>query len=247
MSTNAKEAMHRRQLVAIAAHRDELKKPADQQDKTKLMTGREKIRVCRRCQICGRARAVYRKFGVLPDLLPQARERRVDPRRPQGVLVTAKGEDTTMMTDPIADMLTRIRNANEIERPFVEMPATKLKVALAKVLLEEGFILGYRTGKYVEATTENGSTKEFSEVEHARRAARRPAGVPEVRPGRRASDPPHRAVLEARPPRVPGLQGRASASSTASASPSSRTSKGVMSDREAKKNKVGGEILCTVW
>ena len=59
-----------------------------------------------------------------------------------------------MMTDPIADMLTRIRNANEIERPFVEMPATKLKVALAKVLLEEGFILGYRTGKYVEEQAE---------------------------------------------------------------------------------------------
>src|SRR5438874_3245054 len=67
-----------------------------------------------------------------------------------------------MMTDPIADMLTRIRNANEIERPFVEMPATNLKVALAKVLLEEGFILGYRTGKYA---TPEGGAKEFKEVE----------------------------------------------------------------------------------
>ena len=64
-----------------------------------------------------------------------------------------------MMTDPIADMLTRIRNANEIERPFVEMPATKLKVALAKVLLEEGFILGYRTGKYA-ANADTGA-KDF--------------------------------------------------------------------------------------
>jgi small subunit ribosomal protein S8 len=53
-----------------------------------------------------------------------------------------------MMTDPIADMLTRIRNANAIERPFVEMPATKLKVADARVLLEEGFILVFRTGKH---------------------------------------------------------------------------------------------------
>ena len=70
-----------------------------------------------------------------------------------------------MMTDPIADMLTRIRNANEIERPFVEMPATKLKVALAKVLLEEGFILGYQTGKYAEVQTENGKHKEFKPVE----------------------------------------------------------------------------------
>src|SRR5687767_10517173 len=67
-----------------------------------------------------------------------------------------------MMTDPIADMLTRIRNANTIERPFVEMPATNLKVAIAKVLLEEGFILGYRTGKYsVNADT---GAKDFAEV-----------------------------------------------------------------------------------
>src|SRR5947209_19121696 len=71
--------------------------------------------------------------------------------------------DRAMMTDPIADMLTRIRNANEIERPFVEMPATKLKVAVAKVLLEEGFILGYRTGKN-EANAETGA-RDFREVD----------------------------------------------------------------------------------
>lgn len=64
MSTNAKEAKHRRQVEALEAHRAELKKPADQQDKTKLVPGREKIRLQRRCQICGRARAVYRKFGI---------------------------------------------------------------------------------------------------------------------------------------------------------------------------------------
>lgn len=64
MSTNAKEAKHRRQLAALETHRAEMKKPADQRDKTKLLLGREKIRLQRRCQICGRARAVYRKFGV---------------------------------------------------------------------------------------------------------------------------------------------------------------------------------------
>ena len=68
-----------------------------------------------------------------------------------------------MMTDPIADMLTRIRNANEIERPLVEMAATKLKVALADVLLKEGFILGYQTGKYVE-NAESQDQKEFQVV-----------------------------------------------------------------------------------
>ncbi len=64
MSTNAKEAKHRLQLAAMDAHRAELKKPADQQDKTKMLTGREIVRYSRRCQICGRSRAVYRKFGV---------------------------------------------------------------------------------------------------------------------------------------------------------------------------------------
>jgi small subunit ribosomal protein S14 len=64
MSTNAKEAKYRRQVVAIEAHRTEVKKPADQQDKTKLLPGREQIRIKRRCKICGRGRAVYRKFGI---------------------------------------------------------------------------------------------------------------------------------------------------------------------------------------
>ena len=72
-----------------------------------------------------------------------------------------------MMTDPIADMLTRIRNANNIERPLVEMPATKLKVSLAQVLLEEGFILGYRTGKHVETKTEGGGKGEQKQLAQA--------------------------------------------------------------------------------
>jgi small subunit ribosomal protein S14 len=64
MSTNAKEATYRKALIAMNANRAELKKPAEQRDAAKLLTGREKVRFCRRCQICGRSRAVYRKFGV---------------------------------------------------------------------------------------------------------------------------------------------------------------------------------------
>ena len=64
MSTNAKEAKHRRQREAMDAHRAELKKPADQRDPAKLMSGRDQVKFARRCQICGRSRAVYRKFGV---------------------------------------------------------------------------------------------------------------------------------------------------------------------------------------
>ena len=73
-----------------------------------------------------------------------------------------------MMTDPIADMLTRIRNANRIERPAVEMPATKLKASIAQVLKDEGFILDYQVGKY--ATDEQGTTT-FKRGRRPRRAA----------------------------------------------------------------------------
>ena len=52
-----------------------------------------------------------------------------------------------MMTDPIADMLTRIRNANRIERPAVEMPTTRLKEKIAQVLKDEGFIVDYQVGE----------------------------------------------------------------------------------------------------
>ena len=63
MSTNAKEATYRRQLEAVEAHKAELKKPVEQRDPSKVLAGRDLVKVVRRCQICGRSRAVYRKFG----------------------------------------------------------------------------------------------------------------------------------------------------------------------------------------
>ena len=63
MSTNAKEAKHRRQLVAVAKHKAELKKPEAQRDLKKVLPGRVLVKIVRRCQLCGRTRAVYRKFG----------------------------------------------------------------------------------------------------------------------------------------------------------------------------------------
>ena len=151
-----------------------------------------------------------------------------------------------MMTDPIADMLTRIRNANSIERPLVEMPATNLKVAVAKVLLEEGFILGYRTGRYVVTEGEGGKTKDFQELEklgepHAVLQVflkYGPDGERVIRHVERYSKPGRRVYQGYKEVRrvLDGL-GIAILS----------TSKGVMSDRQAKKDKVGGEILCTVW
>jgi ribosomal protein S14 len=63
MSTNAKEARFRVQLAAVEKHKAELKKPADQRDPHKVLSGRELVKIVRRCQLCGRSRAVYRKFG----------------------------------------------------------------------------------------------------------------------------------------------------------------------------------------
>ena len=87
-----------------------------------------------------------------------------------------------MMTDPIADMLTRIRNANRIERPAVDMPATRLKQNVAQVLKDEGFIVDYQVGR--SATDEQGHTA-FQTEETIR-----PGTVPELKPRDPAEDPP---------------------------------------------------------
>ena len=148
-----------------------------------------------------------------------------------------------MMTDPIADMLTRIRNASAVERPVVEMPATKLKLAVAKVLVEEGFVLGYRVGKY--SKTEGGG-KEFAETSDFAQShlvlqvylKYGPDGERVIRHIERYSRPGRRVYQGYRDvKRVLDGLGIAVLS----------TSRGVMSDRQAKSAKLGGEILCTVW
>jgi small subunit ribosomal protein S8 len=148
-----------------------------------------------------------------------------------------------MMTDPIADMLTRIRNANEIERSLVEMSATKLKVALAEVLLKEGFILGYQTGKYgenVEKQKEFQVSNDLAQPHVILQVYLKygPDGEKVIRHIERYSKPGRRVYQGYKEVRkvLDGL-GIAILS----------TSRGVMSDREAKRAKVGGEILCTVW
>jgi small subunit ribosomal protein S8 len=148
-----------------------------------------------------------------------------------------------MMTDPIADMLTRIRNASLVERPIVDMPATKVKVAIAKVLAEEGFILGARLGKY---NTDAQGHKEFQEVSGLGEPHTvlqvflkyGPDGEKVIRHIERYSKPGRRVYQGYKEVRrvLDGL-GIAVLS----------TSKGVMSDRQARQQKVGGEVLCTVW
>jgi small subunit ribosomal protein S8 len=152
-----------------------------------------------------------------------------------------------MMTDPVADMLTRIRNANAIERPAADMPATKLKIAIAQVLKDEGFVLDYQVGT-IEANAETGA-KDFkagdpSEAVKLPKSVLRvflkygPEGEKVIRHIARSSKPGRRYYRAARELRrvLDGL-GISILS----------TSRGVMSNRRARKENVGGEVLAIVW
>lgn len=131
-----------------------------------------------------------------------------------------------MNTDPIADMLTRIRNANLVSHETVEMPSSKLKVELAKLLKEEGYIVDYstkQTGKFSFLTV----TLKYDEKQK-----------PVISNLRRISKPGLRSYCKAKNlPQVLGGLGIAIVS----------TSKGLMTDRKARKENLGGEILCYVW
>ena len=132
------------------------------------------------------------------------------------------------MTDPIADMLTRIRNANTAMHDTVRMPSSKLKESLAKILLREGYITSY---KVTVNEGRPGSTLEV-ELKYSYDRKRTISGL------RRVSKPGLRVYTQAdQLPRVLGGLGVAVLS----------TSKGLLTDREARKLNIGGEILCFVW
>ncbi len=146
-----------------------------------------------------------------------------------------------MMTDPLADMLTRIRNANHIERPVVDMPASRLKIGVAEVLKAEGFIIDYQVGTMEQ--TEQGELFQPNENPGSKPVLRvflkyGPEGERVVRHMSRVSRPGcrvYRGYQELRPV-LDGL-GIAVLS----------TSQGVLSDRQARSRRLGGEVLCTVW
>ena len=132
------------------------------------------------------------------------------------------------MTDPIADMLTRIRNANVAMHDDVRMPASKQKVALAEVLLKEGYIEGFAVA---ESTKGPGQVLTV-QMKYTPERLRTISGL------RRVSKPGLRKYSKAESvPRVLGGLGVAVLS----------TSMGLMTDREARKRNVGGEVLCYVW
>ncbi len=132
------------------------------------------------------------------------------------------------MTDPIADMLTRIRNANVAMHDEVSMPSSKRKLALADVLKREGYIASYAEK---DNTLRPGKTLTI-EMKYSPERDRVIRGL------RRISKPGLRIYRKRDEiPRVQGGLGVAVVS----------TNKGLMSDREARRNRMGGEILCYVW
>ncbi|MYL08682.1 MAG: 30S ribosomal protein S8 [Acidimicrobiia bacterium] len=132
------------------------------------------------------------------------------------------------MTDPIADMLTRIRNANTAMRDEVRMPSSKMKVALADVLKQEGYIDNFEVA---EAERGPGQTLTI-DMKYSDQRERVISGITRVsKPGLRVYSKSDSI------PRVLGGLGVAIVS----------TSKGLMSDREARRRRMGGEVVCVVW
>ena len=131
------------------------------------------------------------------------------------------------MTDPIADMLTRIRNANTAKHDTVDVPSSKMKLAIAKILLDEGYIKSYDlvdngNFKDIHITLKYGASKNEKIISGLQRISK---------PGLRVY------ANKEELPKVLGGLGVAIIS----------TNKGVITDKEARKLGVGGEVLCFVW
>ena len=131
-----------------------------------------------------------------------------------------------MMSDPVADLLTRIRNASRAEHEKVDIPASKLKVRVAEILKDEGFIKNFR----VLEDTKQGTLRVY--LKYGTANEKIISGLVRVsKPGRRVY------VAKDKVPHILGGMGVAILS----------TSRGVMTDRETRKQQLGGEVLAYVW
>ena len=131
-----------------------------------------------------------------------------------------------MMTDPIADMLTRIRNANNAKHDSVDIPASNIKKQLAQILLDEGFVKGFD----VIEDAKQGIIR--VDLKYGTQKEKVISGI------KRISKPGLRVYVKSdEVPRVLGGLGIAIIS----------TSSGIITDKEARKKVVGGEVICYVW
>jgi small subunit ribosomal protein S8 len=128
------------------------------------------------------------------------------------------------MSDPISDMLTRIRNSLQRQKRDVQMPSSKLKVAIANILKQEGYILDFSVGEHDKKSTLTIELKYFE-------------GKPVIESIKRVSRPSLRSYKPANDlPKVMGGLGVSIIS----------TAKGVMTDKSAREHGIGGEVLCYV-
>ena len=131
-----------------------------------------------------------------------------------------------MMTDPIADMLTRVRNAIHAKKGYVDIPASRMKAQIAKIMLEGGYV---RNVKYIDDGLQ-GKIRIY--IKYGQDNTSVIEGI------KRVSMPSRRVyVSKGTIPRVMGGYGTAVIS----------TSKGVMTDKECRKQGVGGEVICHIW
>lgn len=130
------------------------------------------------------------------------------------------------MTDPIADMLTRIRNANSIKRDTVDIPASNIKKEIARILLEEGYVKGYDV-------IEDGKQGIIRvQLKYTKAEQRVITGIKKIsKPGMRVYASKHDV------PKVLNGLGISIVS----------TSKGILTDKQARNEGVGGEVICYVW
>lgn len=130
------------------------------------------------------------------------------------------------MTDPIADMLTRIRNANMVKQQKVDIPSSNVKVSIANVLKNEGFIKNYK----VIADDKQGILRIYLKFIDEK--------DPVINEVKRVSRPGSRVYVRSNEiPQVKNGMGVAILS----------TSKGIMTDKSAREAEVGGELICTIW
>jgi small subunit ribosomal protein S8 len=133
------------------------------------------------------------------------------------------------MSDPVADMLTRVRNANSARHTTVSLPVSKMKVAIANVLKDEGFIGGF------EVSNDDSKPQQDIKLDLVYQGTKR---TPIINGLRRISKPGLRVYVQSREiPRVLGGLGIAILS----------TPKGVMTGQEARRQQTGGEVICYVW
>jgi small subunit ribosomal protein S8 len=131
-----------------------------------------------------------------------------------------------MMTDPIADLITRLRNGIKAKKPYIDIPASRIKAQIAKIFLENGYL---KNVKYIE-DNKQGVLRIYYKYDDERRCA--------IEGLKRVSATSRRVyVTKDGIPRVMGGYGTAVIS----------TSKGLLTDKECRAHGVGGEVLCHIW